>query len=218
MSKKISEMTPASTLNTDDIIPIVDTGYNNKTASVGLIRGFILGNASNNYNTFTDESSLMNWLLTMCTTMHDNDVQIVAFKPNFSSSFFGGANQTGIVYRISNGVYRVAFPNICGDAYYYSSAWHFTKFMTTDSIIVDIKNATIPSVGAGSTGSTSVSVTKTGYTPLGIISITGSGSTGLAYSDWYINSTGTAYIYYKNDTTSAKSNVTLGLTILYKKN
>lgn len=127
MSKKISEMTPASTLNTADIIPIVDTGNNNKTASVGLIRGYILGNASNNYNTFTNITNLMNWFVTICSSMSDNDVQIVAFKPNFSSTFFGGANQIGIVYRISSGVYRVAFPNICADAYYYSSAWHYSK-------------------------------------------------------------------------------------------
>lgn len=135
MSKKISEMTPATQLTGDDIVPIVDTGKNNKTVTGNQIKSFATNNC-----------------------------------------------------------------------------------MTTDSIIIETKNATIPTVGAGSTGSTSVSVTKTGYTPLGIISITGSGSTGLAYSDWYINSTGTAYIYYKNDTTSAKSNVTLGLTILYKKN
>lgn len=127
MSKKISEMTPASTLNPADIMPIVDTGLNNKSATVALLRAYCIYNVSATYNSFTNVTDLMNWFVTMCTTMNDNDVRIVAFRPNFTSSFFAGAYQTAIVYRIANGVYRVAFPNVCGDAYYYSNTWHYTK-------------------------------------------------------------------------------------------
>lgn len=40
MSKKISEMTPATQLNGDDIVPIVDTGKNNKTVTGNQIKSF----------------------------------------------------------------------------------------------------------------------------------------------------------------------------------
>lgn len=127
MSKKISEMISATTLNGADIIPLVDTGDNNKTTSIALLKNYMIYNVSATYNSFNNVTDLMNWFITMCTTMNNNDVRIVAFRPNFSSQFFAGAYQTAIVYRVATGVYRVAFPHICGDAYYYSNAWHYTK-------------------------------------------------------------------------------------------
>ena len=78
--------------------------------------------------TATSLASLESWLTARCAEMEDYAARIFYIYPNFSSSsFFGGAPQVAIVLRRQSGVYRVAFPNICGDAYYYSSAWHYTK-------------------------------------------------------------------------------------------
>ena len=44
MSQKISEMISATTLNGADIIPLVDTGDNNKTTSIALLRNYMIYN------------------------------------------------------------------------------------------------------------------------------------------------------------------------------
>lgn len=78
--------------------------------------------------TATSLSDMETWLLARCQEMENYKVRIFYILPTFtSSSFFGGAPQVAIAIRRSEGIYRVAFPNICGDAYYYSSEWHYTK-------------------------------------------------------------------------------------------
>ena len=77
--------------------------------------------------TASSRVSLESWLVDKLSAMQDGEVRIYYLTPNFASDFFGGAAQVAIASRKQNGVYRVAYPNVCGDAYYYSSAWHYTK-------------------------------------------------------------------------------------------
>lgn len=72
-------------------------------------------------------------------------------------------------------------------------------------------------VTAGGTGSTQFNVSESGYTPIGILTISGSGTSGLSYSDWYFETSSSAKIYFRNNTTSNKTGVKLTVTILYIK-
>ena len=73
------------------------------------------------------------------------------------------------------------------------------------------------SVNAGGVGYTTVDMTKTGYTLIGIVGIDGSGTSGMAYSDWYLADSVNVRIYYKNNSSRDKTNVTLKVTGLYIK-
>ena len=78
--------------------------------------------------TATSLADLESWLVARCEEMENYTARIFTIFPNFTSStFFGGAIQIAIATRRTSGAYRVCFPNICGDAYYYSSAWHYSK-------------------------------------------------------------------------------------------
>ena len=73
------------------------------------------------------------------------------------------------------------------------------------------------SVNAGGVGYTTVDMTKTGYTLIGIVGIDGSGTSGMAYSDWYLADSVNVRVYYKNNSTSDKTGVVLNITGLYVK-
>ena len=86
-------------------------------------------NLSSEYKGAATSADLMAWFVTKCSTMADGGVAIVTINPNYSSDgFLGGSGiQPAIIFRSSSTVFRVAFPCICGQAYYYSNAWHYTK-------------------------------------------------------------------------------------------
>lgn len=77
------------------------------------------------------ETSLANLeaaLLSVFSGMSNQQVKVCYLFPNFSSTaFFAGAIQVAILIRKESGVYRVALPNICGDMYFYSNSWHYSK-------------------------------------------------------------------------------------------
>lgn len=62
-----------------------------------------------------------------------------------------------------------------------------------------------------------ISIAKTGYTPVGIMSVSGSGTTGLVLQEFYIYNNN-AVIYFRNATSSAMSPTRFRATILYSKN
>ena len=82
------------------------------------------------------------------------------------------------------------------------------------SITVEEKNATF-TAAASSSGNVSIDIEKSGYTPIGIVGITGQNTSPLAYSDFYIESDTTAKVYYYNRGSSIS--ITLALRVLYKK-
>lgn len=132
MSKKFSEMTPAAQFSGNDVVPIVDTGGNNRIVTGNQIKTFVTDDKNKNISdgtyTATSVSDIENWFITQFSNMRNGDIKILYIYPNFSSSsFFGGAAQSVIATRIENGKYRVALPNICGDMYYYSNTWHYSK-------------------------------------------------------------------------------------------
>ena len=79
-------------------------------------------------------------------------------------------------------------------------------------IVVESKSATFT---PASTGNVSINIAKTGYTPIGIVGITGQNTSVMSYSDWYVESSSNAKVYYKASSTSYE--VTLTLHVLYKK-
>lgn len=92
------------------------------------------------------------------------------------------------------------------------SAWG--RVLSTGNILVRrVASSVISSIGANGNGSTNFDVSYSGYTPIGIVGITGSGTSGLSYSDFYLSGT-TLYIWYRNNYT-AKTNVTLRADVLY---
>ena len=84
-------------------------------------------------------------------------------------------------------------------------------------IETDIKTSNAISVAASSYATATVDVSKSGYTPLGILQINKSGSASgyCVPSDWSISGN-TASVFLRNTSTSAAT-VTVSLTILYRK-
>lgn len=91
-------------------------------------------NLSSEYKGASTSADLMAWFVTKCGTMADGGVAIVTINPNYTSDgFLGGSGiQPAIIFRSSSTVFRVAFPCICGQAYYYSNAWHYSKATMTN--------------------------------------------------------------------------------------
>ena len=73
------------------------------------------------------------------------------------------------------------------------------------------------SVNAGATGFVDITIGMSGYTPIGIVAIDGSGTSGLAYSDIYMANNTTVRVYYQNNSSSNKTSVTLYVRVLYVK-
>lgn len=88
--------------------------------------------------------------------------------------------------------------------------------LTRNSIVAEAKSFGSVSVAGGASKDFSVSVAKTGYTPLGFLSVTGSGTTPFRVTDYYVSGT-TAHIWAVNTSSDTKS-VTWNPTILYIKN
>ena len=77
----------------------------------------------------------------------------------------------------------------------------------------------IPSLAANSCLGATVTITKTGYTPVGIIQVTAGNFSGLcSITEFKIDYDTTATISLFNHSSGALSNVTGRFTVLYKKN
>jgi hypothetical protein len=89
-----------------------------------------------------------------------------------------------------------------------------------DSFTVDSTTApSALSVSAGGFATASFSIAKSGYTPLGIVGITKSGTqyTTSVLLAYYISSS-TAYVTWRNTATSTGASLTTTVYVLYKKN
>jgi hypothetical protein len=73
------------------------------------------------------------------------------------------------------------------------------------------------SVAANTNSNVSISIGLSGYTPIGIVGVSGSGSAGCAISDFYIQDQSTARVYFRNNNSTAV-NVTWSVRVLYQKN
>lgn len=75
----------------------------------------------------------------------------------------------------------------------------------------------IPTISANTSAHIDLNVAKSGYTPIGIIEVTGSGNSGLLLQDFYLQGT-TAIIYFRNITSAAKTASSITVKVLYTKN
>ena len=72
-------------------------------------------------------------------------------------------------------------------------------------------------IAAGTVKSFRIGTAYTGYTPIGIVSISGSGTTGLVLQEFYLDGTDVV-IYYRNVTSNPITPTLIRATILYKRN
>lgn len=111
----------------------LNTNYELVTAGIMSDVATLL-NLSRDTKTASTRADLMSWFVTKCGEMPDGSVCIVTINPNYSGDgFLGGTGlQPAIIFRSSSTVFRVAFPIICGQAYYHSNEWHYSKATMTN--------------------------------------------------------------------------------------
>lgn len=96
---------------------------------------------------------------------------------------------------------NVVYPDISG-------------LLITEKRTYEFGGVTIP-VGAKIGYFFQVDVSKTGYKPLGVLGIFGSGSSGLSYSDWYFDTSSTIRVYYANNSNTDNYLYRLSVIVLY---
>lgn len=92
----------------------------------------------------------------------------------------------------------------------------FRSAIGVKSIVVENKSKTteLPTIAANSVSSININVSKTDYTPSGIMGITGTGTSGLVIQEYYLTGT-TATVYFRNVTSSSIKPSVIRLTMLY---
>lgn len=78
------------------------------------------------------------------------------------------------------------------------------------------KTTGLPTFAPNSANVVTINTEKSGYTPYGIIEVTGSGTTGLVLQEFYI-SNNVAYVYYRNLTSSNITPSLIRVRIIYFK-
>ena len=106
--------------------------------------------------------------------------------------------------------------------YYSGGAYHWGDWqeLALKSYVdkIDARSLSVQNseeVAAGAVKSFSIGTAYTGYTPIGIVSITGSGTSGLVLQEYYLYG-GNAVIYFKNTTNNPITPSLITVTILYK--
>lgn len=85
-----------------------------------------------------------------------------------------------------------------------TNEWHESWQELQRAIVTEmVEQSNSESVSANGTKRFDVDLQKTGYTPVGILGITGSGTTGLVLQEYYISNSRYAYIYFRNATSSS---------------
>ena len=73
-------------------------------------------------------------------------------------------------------------------------------------------------IASGATKRFEIPISKTGYSPIGIVGMTGSGTTGLVVQEFYIYSSTMAYVYMRNVSGNSITPTNIQARILYSKN
>ena len=84
-------------------------------------------------------------------------------------------------------------------------------------LVEAVKTGSSGSVSAGGKGHITKDVSKSGYTPIGVVGWTGSGTSNFAISECYVSGT-TFYIYYWNLSSASQTLSYINAYILYQKN
>lgn len=137
------------------------------------------------------------------------------YYDTYTITFTDGSTDT---FTVKNGEDGAGYEVPAGSVLYFDSSADVPEGYEASSnpdsldIVVESKSATFTPT---STGNVSINIAKTGYTPIGIVGITGQNTSVMSYSDWYVESSSNAKVYYKASSTSYE--VTLTLHVLYKK-
>lgn len=84
----------------------------------------------------------------------------------------------------------------------------------------EVTKTDCPTINANSSGSITFSlseISKDGYICVGVLAITGSGTTGLVLQEYYMTATTTVTVYFRNVTSSAIKPNNIRLRLLYAK-
>lgn len=139
------------------------------------------------------------------------------YYDTYTITFTDGTTDT---FTVKNGEDGAGYEVPAGSVLYFDSSDAVPEGYEASSnpdsldIVVESKSATFTPASTSSS-SVTVNIAKTGYTPIGIVGITGQKTSVLSYSDWYVESNTSAKVYYKASSTSYE--VTLTLHVLYKK-
>ena len=87
-----------------------------------------------------------------------------------------------------------------------------------NKLVIDTVVGNLPTINAGGTASISVSCAKSGYTPIGVVGWANGGHTGFYPYELWVGSSTSIAVYVRNITSSAISNATLSVRVLYMKN
>ena len=86
-------------------------------------------------------------------------------------------------------------------------------------LLTETKTQTVgQSIAANASGYVDMNIEKVGYTPIGIVAFSGSGTGGLNWADWYFPNSTTARLYYSNNTATTYTLNSVSVRILYRKN
>jgi hypothetical protein len=113
-------------------------------------------------------------------------------------------DDSGLSFRDANGSVTATYPN--------------TGISGGSDIEVQSYSKSVGTIAAGGSGSIDFNIAKTGYTPIGITGIWGSGTTGMIWNDWFLVNDSTARVWYKNSNGSSVNLSSLSIKVLYKKN
>jgi len=169
-----------------------------------------------------------------------NDILADALNVQYGMSVFegSGASYTGsvpgdynaykygsfIVFHRSSTiteVYAIPYLSTYGVALntYYSGTWSgWTLYMRNTSLITDDCDSGSVTISAGGHATVNITVTKTDYTPVGVVGITWSGSSWPCIAGYKLTSATNLAIYVVNPTSSSMSVTKYTASILYRAN
>lgn len=138
------------------------------------------------------------------------------------------AYQTGtflIMAAYSTAIYVLAMPSDASALalnVYNGSSWSGWTELGGGGSGDEISTASFTSssgtVNAGATGYKDITITRTGYTPLGVVSVTGSGISAMALLECSLRSSTTVRVSVRNVSSAAATFTSYTVTVLYKKN
>lgn len=142
-----------------------------------------------------------------------------------ASEFASGQANTGIVIMIKYSDYYTPIINVGHDGDIYQMGQNsdhspngtWTRFTETSDFVTEEKTGSTGSISAGSNKSGSITITKSGYTPIAIAGFN-SGNTWLVVSQMYISSSTTLNYTVRNVHASSSGSGTVSVNILYRKN
>ena len=142
-----------------------------------------------------------------------------------ASEFASGQANTGIVIMIKYSDYYTPLINVGHDGSIYQMGQNsdhlpngtWTRFTGTSDFVTEECTGSTGSISAGGNKTGSITITKSGYTPIAIAGFN-SGNTWLVVTQMYISSSTTLNYTVRNVHASSNASGTVSVNILYRKN